>query len=142
MITTEDRAAIVERVYNGEFQAMYELDKYVTEGEPFYKDGCVYPCMKAIPIQHLKTFEALHKMIRENVRSMTRLFVFSDDNHYKVFFAIHMGKNGNGDFMAEDLSGALAILQYLSTNTKYATFTEMSHDILDDVSDWGIMFEI
>lgn len=141
--TTEVYNELLERVFNGSIDAAYELDRYVNKCEEFVKNSPVYCCgFTALPVSHLKTFEALHALLKRLVPSLTRLFVFYSDNTYYIRFAFCVGQNGRGDWMKNDLLMALRVLQDLRSKTKAAEFTEMHHDIPDDVSYWGVALEI
>ena len=141
---TEKYDKMIAGVDAGNICAMYDLDRFVSECEPFYKNSVVYPCARIIPNSIIEHATLIHNQIEPHIRSCTRFFIYKEPqtspHNYRVIFAIHEGANGAGQFMELDVVNVLSILQYLRKNTCGATLTEMSHDIPDDVSDWGVVF--
>lgn len=141
--TPEEHNKLMERVFNGSIKATYELDRHVNDCEEFVKDSPVYCCeVTSLPITKLKDFEELNDVIKQHVKSATRLFVFHSDNTYHIRFAFSTGKNGAGNWVRDDLFTALQVLQDLREMTKSAEFIRMHHDIPDDVSYWGVACEV
>ena len=141
---TEKYDKMIAGVTAGNICAMYDLDRFVSECEPFYKKLSVYPCARIIPNSIIERAALIHKEIEPHIKSCTRFFIYKEPPtspyKYRAIFAIHEGANGAGQFMELDVMNVLTILQYLRKHTCGATLTEMSHDILDDVSDWGVVF--
>lgn len=141
---TEKYERLIAGVDAGNIQAMYELNNFVTNCEPFYKNQVIYPCTTIVPNSVLNHVRILREAIVPHVRSCTRFFIYKEPLtspfRYRVIFAIHEGTNGADQFMELDVANVLAVIQYLRKNTHKATLTEMNHDIPDDVSDWGVVF--
>lgn len=141
---TEKYNKMIAGVDAGNIRAMYDLDRFVSECEPFYRNFVVYPCTRIIPNSIVERATQIHNEIESHIRSCTRFFIYKEPrtspHNYRVIFAIHEGANGAGQFMELDVVNVLSILQYLRKHTCGATLTEMSHDIPDDVSDWGVVF--
>lgn len=141
---TKKYNAMIAGVDSGNIRAIYDLDQFVSKCEPFYKNLVVYPCARIIPNSIIEQATLIHKEIAPHIRSLTRFFIYKEPltspYNYRVIFAIHEGANGANQFAELDMTNVLVILQYLRKHKYNATLTEMSHDIPDDVSDWGVVF--
>lgn len=61
----------------------------------------------------------------------------------QYFHNIHLGKNGPGDFVEDDLQDLIDKLRYMKgCGASEINMTEGKRDILDDVSSWSITFGI
>lgn len=119
---------LLNRVRQGDIRAIYELDQHVSANEPFYRDAKVFPCSQCISTEVIHHLEKIYKVVYNTVRTATRFFVFRKrEGGYAVFCNLHDGANGPGDFFKVDVANVLAA---------------MEHDVLDDVSDWSIVFNI
>ena len=135
---------LLQRVDSGNVRAMWDLNRFVTECEPFYRNSTVYPCARIIPNSIINKVKSLYDEVWPHIRLCTRFFIYKEPltspHNYRVLFAIHEGANGAGQFMELDVANVISVLQYLRKYTCGATLTEMHHDIPDDVSDWGVVF--
>ena len=79
------------------------------------------------------------------LKTYTRFFYFivrvkNNFGHIQYFVNIHEGKNGNGDFVNDDLTNIYTALIKIKPYTKWLSFTDVDVDISDDVSTWGVTF--
>lgn len=65
------------------------------------------------------------------------------NSEHQYFIMVHEGKNGNGDFVDDDMKNVVKYLDKLSANgATWRTVTDMVNDILDDVSVWVLTFKV
>lgn len=61
----------------------------------------------------------------------------------QYFTIIHLGKNGHGDFVNDDLTDITReLLKLKLRGISWISMTNAERDILDDISYWGITFTI
>lgn len=133
--------AAIEQVSSG-IQGINDYDVYVNQHEPFLCGFKVIALADSISVYTLNKLNELYETIYEHTTGMSRMYVESTETGLRAYFVAFQGKNGCGDFCADDLSNAIAILQGLRKLYKNATMIDMKHDILDDVSAWSYVFEI
>lgn len=62
---------------------------------------------------------------------------------YQFYFLIKEGKNGSGDFVDDDMKNVVKYLDAMKeAGATWRTVTDLSNDIVDDVSTWAITFTI
>ena len=62
---------------------------------------------------------------------------------HQYFVLVHEGKNGNGDFVDDDMKNVVKYLDNLKDNgATWRSVTDMTNDILDDVSAWVLTFKV
>ena len=72
-----------------------------------------------------------------------KVFAIKGVYKYQFYFRIHEGKNGSGDFVDDDMKNVVKYLdQMRDAGATWRTITDLSNDIVDDVSDWVITFTI
>lgn len=72
-----------------------------------------------------------------------KVFAIKGVYKYQFYFRIHEGKNGSGDFVDDDMKNIVKYLdQMRDAGATWRTITDLSNDIVDDVSDWVITFTI
>ena len=76
----------------------------------------------------------------KNILGIGYIFVIKkEDGTKQVFFYVVLGRNGGGDFIKNDMRDfANFILKDVSKSFPIYAVTSMEHDILDDVSYWGV----
>lgn len=89
--------------------------------------------------QVLKVF----KVVNSIDNKPTKVFAIKGAYKYQFYFSIHEGKNGNGDFVDDDMKNVVKYLgQMYNAGATWRTITDLHNDIVDDASDWVITFTI
>lgn len=71
------------------------------------------------------------------------VFAIRNGFGYQYYFRIHEGKNGNGDFVDNDLKNVVKYLDSMKeAGATWRTITDLLNDIQDDVSNWVITFTV
>lgn len=71
------------------------------------------------------------------------VFAIKAFGKYQYYFKIHEGKNGNGDFVDDDLKNVVGYLDAMKdAGATWRTITDLINDIVDDVSSWAITFKV
>ena len=88
------------------------------------------------------TIAELNKL--NNILGIGYIFVIKkEDGTKQVFFYVVLGRNGGGDFIKNDMRDfANFILKDVSKSFPIYSVTSMEHDILDDVSYWGVTINL
>lgn len=127
-------------------RTIYDLESYTELHEPFMKEAKVVPLMKTILESVLKSLEKTYEDISTYVNYLTKFYVIGTphmpDARYQVFFVVGEGKNGNGNFVKDDMTSVLNLLNKLDDDFLDVACLEMQADRLDDVSDWLITFRL
>lgn len=84
-----------------------------------------------------RIIDAVNK-IKDQIRIV---FAIRNNGGYQYFFQIHEGKNGNGDFVDDDMKNVIKYLDAMKeAGTSWRCITDVSIDIPDDISNWVITF--
>ena len=76
--------------------------------------------------------------VKDQIRTV---FAIRNNGHYQYFLLIHEGKNGNGDFVDDDMKNVVKYLDAMKeAGATWRCVTDVSIDIPDDVSTWAITF--
>ena len=88
------------------------------------------------------TIAELNKL--NNILGIGYIFVIKkEDGTKQVFFYVILGRNGSGDFIKNDMRDfANFILKDVSKIFPIYNVTSMEHDILDDISYWGVTINL
>lgn len=80
----------------------------------------------------------------KNLLGIGYIFVIKkEDGTKQVFFYVVLGRNGGGDFIKNDMRDfANFILKDVSKSFQIYNVTSMEHDILDDISYWGVTINL
>lgn len=76
--------------------------------------------------------------IKDKVRTV---FAIRNNGNYQYYFQIREGKNGNGDFVDDDMKNVVKYLDAMKdAGAAWRCITDVAIDIPDDVSTWVITF--
>ena len=69
--------------------------------------------------------------------------VENKNGELQYFMKINQGKNGNGDFVNDDMKSVIRILDALEEKgATWRNVTDLKNDIVDDLSNWVITFMV
>jgi len=81
------------------------------------------------------------KSVNKTNKIVRIVYAIRNYGKYQYFFQIHEGKNGNGDFVDDDMKNIIKHLDNMKdAGAAWRCITDVSIDILDDVSTWVITF--
>lgn len=132
---------------NGSMMDIVELTSYVNSHEDEFKieDRIVYLNIDKgdISVKDFYTLKEIISILESSVRFFYYIYAVKNIfGNIQYYVNIHEGKNGNGNFLLDDMTIVYTTMLKMNTFTSWVSLTDMSADIPDDVSTWGITFTL
>lgn len=145
----ENKETLIKNVVeNGSMMDIIKLTSYVNshENEFVIEDRIVYLNTNKgseVPIRDFQILKEIVNILESSVKSFYYIYAIKTKfGGIQYYVNIHEGKNGNGDFLLDDMTIVYTTMLKMNRFTSWISITNMDADIPDDVSTWGITFTL
>lgn len=142
----EEKALLIENIANnGSMKDVIKMTSYVSKHEDEFEieNRIVNLSHVTITKNEKEKLNIIMDILDKNVKYFYYIFVVKNKlDKVQYFVNVHEGLNGDGDFVAEDMTNVYTSMIKIKTVTKWISLTDVSVDIVDDVSTWGVVFTL
>ena len=142
----EEKDLLIKNIVNnGSMMDVIKMTSYVNKYEDEFNIE-----NRIVNLSNVKITKAKREKLNEildildkNVRFFYYIFVVKNKfDTVQYFVNIHEGLNGDGDFVADDMTNVYAAMIKIKTIVEWISLTDVSVDIVDEVSTWGLTFTL